>query len=323
MELSKEALYDAWQASGLDEKAYWKQHLTGVIGYNKYHGKVYRRGLEVRNEQLRAENEQLKAQLASRENSLFGHDLGTPWELEGDWLIAGDIHLNTINTEFMRRPMDIAMQYLKSPRRFLVAGDLLNADAFSGYDNVVPLPSFSTELKAARYWFDMYFQVFDEIWVIPGNHDFRPTKKTSTAIQFEDLMRMISHDPRIKVSHWGHAVIKSGQGDYRVTHGSEYSVNQLVVADQLALKYNQHIIGWHQHHHAIGLSRWKQHIVIDGGGLFDQSSMAYTQIEDNKKPLMANGFVMLKGGYPYLFNDHWTDWTFWLGEQASAVGKAA
>lgn len=88
------------------------------------------------------------------------------------------------------------------------------------------------------------------------------------------------------------------------------------------MKYNQHVIGWHQHHHAIGLSRWKQHIIIDGGGLFDSDSMAYTKIEDNKKPNMANGFVMLKNGYPYLFNNHWTDWNFWLESNVIELKKA-
>lgn len=71
MDLSKEALYDGWQASGLEEKEYWKQHLSDLIGYNKYHGKVYRRGLEVKNAALRAEVEQLRAQIKIDTISLY------------------------------------------------------------------------------------------------------------------------------------------------------------------------------------------------------------------------------------------------------------
>lgn len=273
---------------------------------------------------LRSENQQLREQLAAKaDDDVFGHDLGKPWRLDGDWVIAGDIHLNTINTEFMRRPMDIAMQYLKPPRRFMIAGDFLNVDGFSGYENVYPLPSFAKELKAARVFLDMYLKVFDEIWVFVGNHDLRITKKTGTAIMPEDLMRMISHDTRIKVSHWGHAVIDTPKGEYRVSHGSDYSIQQLNVADQMAQKYNQHIILWHEHHNAIGLDKFKKHIVINGGGLFDQTAMAYTQIEDNKRPNMANGFVMLKSGFPYVFNNHWIDWNFWLGQKNISVIKGA
>lgn len=271
---------------------------------------------------LRQENQQLREQLAAKaDDEVFGHDLGKPWRLDGDWVIAGDIHLNTINTDFMHRPLDIAMKYLDKPRRFMIAGDFLNVDGFSGYENVYPLPSFAKELKAARVFLDMYLKVFDEIWVFVGNHDLRITRKTGTAIMPDDLMRMISHDTRIKVSHWGHAVIDTPKGEYRVSHGSDYSVNQLTVADQMAQKYNQHIILWHEHHNAIGLDKFKKHIVINGGGLFDAESMAYTQIEDNKRPNMANGFVMLKSGFPYVFNNHWVDWGFWLAEQTSAQAR--
>jgi hypothetical protein len=266
------------------------------------------RYMRVRIIELERENEVLKA----RDSELFGHDLGKPWELEGDWIIAGDIHCNTVNTDFMRRPLEIATRYLKKPRRFMIAGDFLNQDAWSGYENVYPLPSFSKELQSARQFLDMYLKVFDEIWMFVGNHDLRITRKSGTAIQPEDMMRMISHDTRVKVSHWGHALLNTARGVYRISHGSEYSIQQLNVADQMAQKYGQHIVLWHEHHTALGMDRFKRHVILNGGGLFDQSSMAYTQIEDNKRPNMANGFVMIRNGYPYLFSDHFTDWQFWL-----------
>jgi hypothetical protein len=249
---------------------------------------------------------------AATEDELFGHDLGAPWELDGDVIIAGDVHANTINREFMHRPLQVAELYLEKPRRFILAGDFLNANAFGGYEATYPEPSFGKELRAAREFINMYLEVFDEIWVLVGNHDLRVTRKTNTAIMPEDLLRMISHDERVKVSHWGYALLNTERGVYRITHGSEYSVNQLVVAEQLALKNGQNVVSWHEHHTAIGLDRFKKHILVNGGGLFDQGSMAYTQIEDNKKPRMANGFVMIRRGYPYLFSDRFTDWQFWL-----------
>jgi predicted phosphodiesterase len=266
--------------------------------------------------ELRREIVMLREQLNEQEDErLYGHDLGKPWRLDGDFVIVGDVHVSTTNWKFAQRPLQIAMKYLEKPRRLIIAGDIINGDAFSSYENVIPLPSFGIELKAARNFIERYLEVFDEIYLFLGNHDRRVQKGTNNAIEPEDLLRLISHDTRVKISHWGHCIIKTLKGEWRALHGSEYSVNQLVVADQLAQKYGQHIIGHHQHHLAIGWSRYKQYVIVDNGGLFDQDSMAYVQLDDNKRPRMANGFTLLKNGTPYLFGtEPFTDYNYWLGE---------
>lgn len=275
--------------------------------------------------QLERENRELKAQLAARdEEDLFGHDLGKPWRLDGDWIVCGDVHLNTVKKGFMLRPLQIAERMLTGTRRLLITGDFLNADAWSDYPTIYPLPPFKRELQAARYFFDVYLDVFDEIWVTQGNHDRRVQKNSKNAISPEDLMRMVTHDPRIKVSHWGHAVIDSPSGEWRATHGSEFSVQTLSVADQLAQKYKQHIISHHQHHCSIGWDRFKRYVIIDNGGLFDEDSLAYVMLDDNKRPRMANGFTALVGGTPYLFGaSPLTNWEFWIDKQAVAESEAA
>lgn len=261
---------------------------------------------------------------AEREDNPFGHDLGKPWRLDGDWIVCGDVHLNTTRGDFMKRPLQIAEKMLSGQRRILISGDLLNADAWSDYPAVYPLPSFSKELRAARYFFDMYLEVFDEIWVTQGNHDRRVQRNSKNAIDPEDLMRMISHDQRIKVSHWGHAVIETPTGEWRATHGSEFSVQTLSVADQMAQKYKQHIISHHQHHCSIGWDRFKQFVIIDNGGLFDEASLAYVMLDDNKRPRMANGFTCLVNGTPYLFGSSpFTDWNYWLSQPLAAERKTA
>lgn len=274
--------------------------------------------------ELERENAQLKAALEERtEEQEYLESLGDVFEIEGDAVIAGDIHNNTVNKSFAMRPLEIGREYLEKPRRFIAAGDFLSLEGFSGYEPTYPTPSFWKEVRSAEAFLNLYLKTYDELYIIPGNHDLRATRKTHAQLLMEHLIKIISHDPRIKVSNIGHMLVHTQNGIYRVTHGSEYSVNQLVVADQLAQKYRQHIIGWHQHHAAIGMDRFKRQIIVDGGGLFDANDIPYLKVEDNKKPNMVNGFVMLKRGYPYLFNDYFTDWQFWLGEQAQALRDAA
>jgi len=93
-------------------------------------------------------------------------------------------------------------------------------------------------------------------------------------------------------------------------------VNQLVVADQLAQKYQMHIIQHHEHHCAMGWDRYGRYVVVNNGGLFRPDVMAYAVMDDSKSPAMKRGFTLLRGGTPYLFSDEpFTDWSAWLPER--------
>lgn len=300
-------LYDAYQQgmSYADLAAQYRLSASSVRG----------RVSRARRKRLERELADLRARVIQLEDPLRGVDLGQPLRLKGDFIIVGDVHCNTVRGDFFRRPLQIADRHLTRPRQLVIAGDLVNADAWSDYEPRFSTPSWSSEVSAARYFLDTYLKVFDQVYILMGNHDLRPSKRTHYALTPDLIMRMVSADERITVSAWGHCIIDSPSGEWRVTHGSEYSVNQLVVVAQLADKYHQHIIGHHQHHLAVGWSRFGHYVLIDNGGLFDQRQLAYVQMDDNKKPTMKNGFTMLRGGIPYVFGDApFTDWSFWLGD---------
>lgn len=279
----------------------------------------YARTLQLSYAQLQERVVMLEAALEEKEReSEPMHALGTPWRLSGDFIVAGDVHCDTVNKGFMQRPLQIAKEYLEYPRKLLVVGDFINANHWSRHEAVSPQSSFARELASARAFFDLYLKTFDIIKITLGNHDRWVQRGSRVAIEPQDLLRMISNDPRIEISWWGHAIIETPNGEFRCTHGSEYSVNQLVVADQMAQKYQQHIIHHHQHHLARGMDRFKKYIIIDNGGLFDETAMAYAVLDDNKKARMMNGFTLLKNGTPYLFGrEPYTDYDFWLRGKAA------
>jgi len=143
-----------------------------------------------------------------------------------------------------------------------------------------------------------------------GNHERRVGKRTRAALQPRHLWALLSHDKRVAVSVWGHCIIENPHGnDWRITHGSEYSVNQLTVADMLAQKYQQNIISHHEHHLAMGWDRYKRYVLVNNGGLFEQSDMPYVVLDDNKRPRMQNGFTVLSWGYPTVYGpEPFTNW---------------
>lgn len=242
--------------------------------------------------------------------SLPMRQLPEPIAISGNAIITGDWQLPTTDYEFMKRIMHIGLLELESPRKLIIAGDFLNNDAFSGYDDTVPSPRFNTEIKACKRVLDDLLRVFDEVVIFMGNHERRSQRKTKGQLTAELLFTLITTDERVTVSPHGFMELTSNGELYRVTHAKNYSVNQLTVADALAHKELCHIIQHHEHHLAIGYDRYKNFLIINNGGVFSQQDMAYVVIDDSKHANMANGFTMVKDGVPTLYGKYpFTDWT--------------
>lgn len=236
---------------------------------------------------------------------------GAPLTLPpGDYAVAGDFQIPTHNQHFVERLLLVARQRLRRPRQLILAGDFINADAFSSYESDVSPPAFATEVAAARRVLDQMLEVFDRVYWLWGNHERRLGRRTNGALRPSHLWAMVGGDTRVSPSIWGHCVVQSRHGtSWRITHASEYSVNQLAVADMMAQKYQMNIISHHEHHLAIGFDRFKRYVIVNNGGLFDQDSMAYAVLDDSKRPRMQNGFTLLLDGFPEVYGPApFTNW---------------
>ncbi len=238
------------------------------------------------------------------------------FRLSGNWMIVGDAHVPYTDWEFASLVALIAKKHLKKPRKLLIAGDLFSFDQFSNYSQIVEQPTWAQERGAAKSLFKLWFDVFDEIAGIMGNHDRRLQKFVMGAFDGEDIISMVYSNPnKLKWSNYGYCIIDTPTGEWRVTHPKNYSINQLTVAEQLAFKYNQNIISHHEHHAAIGFDRYGKHVIVNNGCLLEQNKLHYVALDDSKSDAMMKSFCMLKDGYPYLFCDNGlplTDWSKWL-----------
>jgi len=232
--------------------------------------------------------------------------------LTGDMIVIGDVHLPTTLHNFAALPLAIAQKHLTPPRQCLIAGDLLNLDSFSAHDIEHPTAGLPVELMAARSFLRDYLTVFDVIYLLPGNHERRISKRTFGSISTDMLFGLIAADDRLRIGGRGYAQVVSGGVHWRVTHPRNYSRQQLKVADELALKYQCNIISWHEHHAAVGHDKYGRYTIVNGGGLFDSARMAYVSLDDSTSAAMTPGFVLLRGGKATLFTEQGTDWSLWL-----------
>jgi hypothetical protein len=266
--------------------------------------KIYRQGLKYRGT---AENFK-----GFDRPELYDWQLPIEWQFEwDDFMVIGDVQLPTTDYDFATLPALVAKKHLRKSRKLIIAGDFYNMDAWSKYPNTIPTPSWEMEKEAARNLLTIYAQVFDEMWMLCGNHERRILNKLDGQYDINDVLAASLPSGKVRATVLDKCTIHTSNGAYSIVHGDNYSKKSLNNADELAQKYQTHIISHHEHHAAMGLDRFDRYFIVNNGGLFDQRKMGYTKVSSNTCANMSQGFTMVKNGYPYLFGK-FTDWSRWL-----------
>lgn len=237
---------------------------------------------------------------------------GTPFDLRGDFVIVGDVHVPATDWDLARLVSRVGGRCLAEPR-LIIAGDMFNLDFASRFDPTVRYPHWSQERDAARAVLKEWRETFKDIYILMGNHDRRMIKWSAAELDCADLFGMVTTDERVHVSNYGWCNVTSGDYAYRVTHARNYSIQRLSVADQLALKYDSNIISFHEHHLGKAWDRYGRHVTVNGGCLVDPDKLAYAVLEDSKSSSMEPGFVLLRNGCAdVLGRAPFTDWNAWV-----------
>ena len=187
----------------------------------------------------------------------------------------------------------------------IIAGDFFNYDALSDYFPKQKDHSLYEEIVTGRKTLDYLSQVFDRIIVTKGNHDIRLQKALGYKLSFEDslhsVLRVDIDDPDCNIEFTGrdYALVDSPTGIWRVCHTANYSRNQLAYPSKLADLHQQHVMGAHRHHHAVGFSPSGKR-VIELGGFFDKDRTEYLVQWSKDFPLWQNGYVVLIDGIPLM-----------------------
>ena len=240
-ELTGEVLYSAWKdADGNTLRS--KQAIADFHGltYGQVAGRI---GRYVQT---------LEEGAPPEKPQLFMVNLGSPIEETGDAVVVSDIQAPTTDLDWARLVVPVAQQY--NIRRLILNGDSLNVDWLSGYTAIVQQPRASQEIDAISYLLEEWSRWFEDIIYMPGNHETRFLRANMGNLNIENLVSLF-HAPKVRATNFDHMTLHTEQGKWFIAHGSSYSVNQLVVAEQMALKYQANVIVGHQHHAAMGYDR--------------------------------------------------------------------
>lgn len=237
------------------------------------------------------------------------------WNLAGDFIIVGDVHLPCTDWDLTRKMLRVARRHLAAPRQLLIAGDLLNMSAMSKFRRrVAPIP-LRMELRAAEEFITAMLTVFDYIYAFMGNHETWLFDRLDGDLEVDQFARLITDArSRVSFSPYSEAYIESGGEQWYVPHQANYRQTKLSVANDMAAKKGCNVITTHQHFSAVSRDKGDRYTIIDCGGLFDQLLLEYHMLTPSTRPEMTRGFVLLKNGCATLLTPYktMTDWSVWL-----------
>lgn len=235
-------------------------------------------------------------------------------EISGDAVISADYHSPFFSQDLLEKLLCVAKDSLLSPiTTHIIGGDLFDQYVFAFWDRRNPQLQWTEELEITRELCKKLFATFEKTYILPGNHTRRLLRLTSFQLTFQNLMDMLKVPlDNVILSEHDYCVLNR---TWRITHPKSFRQAALSVANELASKYQQNIIMHHGHFMNLGVDKTGHYIIADGGGMFDEKFFDYRILEDSTYRAWEPGFFVIKNNKPYIFNEHMTDWNFWLHDR--------
>lgn len=223
-------------------------------------------------------------------------------------LVITDIHAELQDAEWLERVVDFAVAH--GIKICVVGGDLIDLDALSSFTpaigSVGETPATTDgELGAASAIIATLLMVFDEVYILLGNHEERLARKLGNlTIQF--IGKLLGADGnRAIVSEYHWCIIEDANGkQWRITHPRDASGISVRVAARLADKYRMNVVAAHGHDWGCVVSP-SGYYAAASGMMADPERIDYTTLVDNVRPFMSQGAWALVDGEPVLLHPEW------------------
>ena len=223
-------------------------------------------------------------------------------------LVITDIHAELQDADWLERVVEYAVDH--GIKICVIGGDLVDMDALSsftpaiGADGETPATT-DGELGAAADIVATLLTVFDEVYILLGNHEERLARKLGN-LTIKFISSLLGADGnRAVVSEYHWCIIEDSTGTkWRITHPRDASGISTRVAARLADKYRMNVIAAHGHDCGWVISP-SGYYAAASGMMADPERIDYTELVDNTRPFMSQGAWALVEGEPVLLHPQW------------------
>ncbi len=224
-------------------------------------------------------------------------------------LVIGDIHAPYHSTEMLERAVAITKKWFPHIKHCMIIGDLFDFSAISNHLNNQPTTSTEVDMRAGGKIAKKLRREF-ELWIGPGNHDERISKKLNSEFSMESLLcgALGNTDPGLHITDLDYFYIGD---DIIAGHPNLYSSKPGNVAAKVALMQRKNIITGHSHKVGLIVSDDGEHWVVDNGHCADDRLFYYVRRRMSTFGKMGAGFTVISEGRPFVFGEAITNWSFW------------
>lgn len=232
--------------------------------------------------------------------------------LHGDYMISSDWHINKLDPDMLALKIKVAKRH--GITKAVIVGDLFDQEEFSHWVMAGLEPAkimFKDELVYAAQAFEDALAGFPGgIWLTSGNHDERILRVLRYSLGLSDVFSLIGRrlaeglkrqfETKVKISAYPFCTINDS---WYCCHPSCYSKIPCAVARDVA--ETEHMNTAMAGGHLWGLSKEKsgRYYCADLGCMCDPLKTRYKVMKVKRFPHWVRGFMMLKGGRPYLYDE--------------------
>jgi hypothetical protein len=237
------------------------------------------------------------------------------------FMVTTDWHVPYYDAEMAERMMLVAQNWKPEPIK-----NLINGGDFIDYSQLgVFLPEYEEPRRALEDDLELAGDLlrwltgwFDNIIGLEANHERRLARSLKNEISHEKWGQLYSSGLKeVHLSKWSYCVITDSTGaQWRITHPGRRWKNLGRLAQELANRYQMHILLAHSHVMSVSYNISGDYICVDTGGMFAEKAMGYYMKQDAAYWRWQSGFLVVSNGKLHTFNNIWTDWeaySDWLG----------
>lgn len=219
--------------------------------------------------------------------------------------VISDLHIPYFSLDYLKKALDVSKA--NKIKSLIIDGDFFDFQTISKFKKDAD-HKLKLEFTMGRKILQSLLNQFDEIYLIPGNHDERLGRFVDYEFDLNFLFEVLIPDNKISITSYRYCILNE---DWRITHPHNYSKVKGSVAQELADVHQMNIIMGHTHYTSFSYNKSGTFECYEIGGLFDKNKIEYYNVKDTRNPKWNNGFGIYLDGYFTLFHEksNFSKWT--------------